>query len=42
MHSLGMGFTVKEGVEVTVSEYHKTKVLFNGQNVDFPNGMRCR
>ncbi len=36
MHSLGMGFTVKEGVEVTVSEHHETKVLFNGQSIDFP------
>ncbi len=36
MHSLGMGFTVKEGVEVTASEHHETKVLFNGQNIDFP------
>ena len=36
MHSLGMGFTVKEGVDVTVSEHRKTKVLFNGQNIDFP------
>ena len=36
MHSLGMGFTVKEGLEVTVSEYHETSVLFNGQSIDFP------
>lgn len=36
MHSLGMGFTVTEGVEVTVSEHHKTEVLFNGQRIDFP------
>ena len=36
MHSLGMGFTVKEGVEVTVLEYHKTEVLFNGQRINFP------
>ena len=36
MHSLGMGFTVKEGVEVTVSEHRETKVLFNGQSIDFP------
>ena len=36
MHSLGMGFTVKEGVEVTVSEAHETSVLFNGQSIDFP------
>lgn len=36
MHSLGMGFTVKEGVEVTVSEHRETSVLFNGQIIDFP------
>ena len=36
MHSLGMGFTVQEGVEVTVSEHHETKVLFNGQDINFP------
>ena len=36
MHSLGMGFTVKEGVEVTVSEHHKTEVLFNEQHINFP------
>ncbi len=36
MHSLGMGFTVKEGVKVIVSEHHETKVLFNGQSIDFP------
>ena len=36
MHSLGMGFTVKEGVEVTVSEHRETKVLFNEQSIDFP------
>ena len=36
MHSLGMGFTVKEGVEVTVSKHRETSVLFNGQIIDFP------
>lgn len=36
MHSLGMGFTVKEGVEVTVSEHHETEVLFNGERINFP------
>ena len=36
MHSLGMGFTVKEGVEVTVSEHRETSVLFNRQIIDFP------
>ncbi len=36
MHSLGMGFTVQEGVEVTVSEHHKTTVRFNKQRITFP------
>ena len=36
MHSLGMGFTVNEGVEVIVSEHRETGVLFNGQSIDFP------
>ena len=36
MHSLGMGFTVKEGVEVTVSEHHEMEVLFNGACINFP------
>ena len=36
MHSLGMGFTVQEGVEVTVSEHHETMVLFNKQDINFP------
>ena len=36
MHSLGMGFTVTEGVEVTVSEHHETEVLFNGEHINFP------
>ena len=36
MHSLGMGFTVKEGVEVIVSGHRETSVLFNGQSIDFP------
>lgn len=36
MHSLGMGFTVKEGVDATVSEHRETKVLFNGQSLNFP------
>jgi len=36
MHSLGMGFTVREGVEVTVAEHHETKVLFNGEDINFP------
>ena len=36
MHSLGMGFTVTEGVEVTVSDCHETEVLFNGEGIHFP------
>lgn len=36
MHSLGMGFTVTEGVQATVSEHHQTKVLFNGEDINFP------
>lgn len=36
MHSLGMGFTVKEGVDVIVSECRETSVLFNGQSIAFP------
>ena len=36
MHSLGMGFTVKEGVEVIVSEQNETEVLFNGERINFP------
>ncbi len=36
MHSLGMGFTITEGVQVTVSEHHQTKVLFNGEDINFP------
>ena len=36
MHSLGMGFTVREGVEVIVSEQHETEVLFNGERINFP------
>ncbi|MDE0638722.1 MAG: pantoate kinase [Candidatus Poribacteria bacterium] len=36
MHSLGMGFTITEGVQATVSEHHQTKVLFNGEDINFP------
>ena len=36
MHSLGMGFTVKEGVEAIVSEQNETEVLFNGERINFP------
>ena len=36
MHSLGMGFTVREGVVATVSLDSSTKVEFNGEAVAFP------
>lgn len=36
MHSLGMGFTVKEGAVVTVSEDNQTTVLFNSSEICFP------
>ena len=36
MHSLGMGFTVREGVEVEVVESGAAKVLVNGESIDFP------
>jgi len=36
MHSLGMGFTVREGVVATVSLDSDTKVEFNGEEAAFP------
>ncbi len=36
MHSLGTGFTVKEGVEVAVSRDSHTTVLFNEEKISFP------
>ena len=36
MHSLGMGFTVREGVVATVSLDSDTKVEFNGEAAAFP------
>ena len=36
MHSLGMGFTVQEGVEATVSQHQHTQIFFNGQDINFP------
>lgn len=36
MHSLGTGFTVKEGVDVTVSRDSQTTVLFNEDKIRFP------
>lgn len=35
MHSLGMGFTVSDGVTVTVSVADATDVRFNGEAIDF-------
>lgn len=35
MHSLGMGFTVVDGVTVTVEESESTSVDFNGTRIDF-------
>ena len=36
MHSLGMGFTVSQGVTATVTEAPATEVSFNGEVFDFP------
>lgn len=36
MHSLGMGFTINEGVVVTVSPHSQTSILFNGVEIHFP------
>ena len=36
MHSLGTGFTVKEGVVATVSGDSRTAVLFNEEKIRFP------
>jgi pantoate kinase len=35
MHSLGMGFTVSDGVTVTVAENESTSVHLNGTRIDF-------
>ena len=35
MHSLGMGFTVADGVTVTVAESENTSVHFNGAAIEF-------
>lgn len=35
MHSLGMGFTVREGVLATLSPAPRQEVLFNGQPLEF-------
>lgn len=36
MHSLGMGFTVREGVWATVAAHRHTEVWFNGRAMEFP------
>ncbi len=36
MHSLGMGLTVREGVEVEVGHAADTSVSFNGEEIKFP------
>ena len=36
MHSLGMSFTVDQGVEVRVCEAGETDVFFNGKRINFP------
>lgn len=36
MHSLGMGFTIAEGVTATVAEADETTVTFNGEGFGFP------
>jgi pantoate kinase len=35
MHSLGMGFTVADGVTVTVAKSESTSVRFNGASIEF-------
>ena len=35
MHSLGMGFTVSDGVTATVSDAPATEIAFNGERFDF-------
>jgi len=36
MHSLGMGFTIVEGITATVAEADATAVAFNGEAFEFP------
>ncbi|HJP32247.1 MAG TPA: sugar kinase [Candidatus Latescibacteria bacterium] len=36
MHSLGLGFTVREGATVTLSLAHSPSVTFNGEAIEFP------
>lgn len=36
MHSLGMGFTVSEGVTAVVTRADETRVTFNGESFEFP------
>ena len=35
MHSLGMGFTVADGVTVSVAKSERTSVRFNGSAIEF-------
>jgi pantoate kinase len=36
MHSVGFGFTVRDGVEVTVSRASRASIRFNGRAIEFP------
>lgn len=36
MHSLGLGFTVREGATVTLSQARTPALTFNGEAIDFP------
>jgi pantoate kinase len=36
MHSVGFGFTVRDGVEVTVSRASSSSTRFNGHDIEFP------
>jgi pantoate kinase len=36
MHSLGLGFTVREGASVTLTRADKPSLTFNGEAIDFP------
>ena len=36
MHSLGMGFTIADGVRLTIAGANSTKIYFNGREIEFP------
>ena len=36
MHSLGLGFTVREGATVTLAPATTASLIFNGKAIDFP------